>query len=70
MTEEKKGSVKVKLIKDHDPSGRSSLHPQLAKLTPENFEKWFKEYAKKDTRTWQKAYRDIGGVIEKAEKAK
>ena len=65
MSNEKQGSVKVKLIKDHDPSGRCSIHPRLAKCTPENFKKFFEEHCKKDTRKWDKAYRDIGGVIEK-----
>jgi len=54
-------------IKDRDPAGTgSSLNARLAKLTPEKFKAYFDTYCKKDSRTWQVAYKAIGGVIEKA----
>jgi len=52
-----------KFKKDKCPVTGCSVSSKLARLTPENFEIFFKEKCKKDKRKWQDVYRGIGGVI-------
>ncbi len=50
--------------KSRDPNSGSSLSPKLSRLSPENFKKFFTEKCKTDKRTWEQAYKDVGGKLD------
>ncbi len=71
--EKEKEKVKVKALakarreakeKTKDPNSGSSLSPKLKRLKPEVFKKFFTDKCKTDTRTWEQAYKDVGGTLD------